>query len=366
MDNLSRHAQADDPDALITHGARVNPPIVPFAANFRDFLRKEIKSDQLLRALVVIGPLVISYFFLREPALLNLGLLAISLLIPALKLRLPPGSVGLHFLAILATFAALFFAFPIKPLFVALTALAAFLAVAVTRYGDALRTLGNWVFIPAVYLACEVREGASAPEALHHAGTIVLASPVALALVCGIQFIDQRRNDGAVPAHYGAVPTDWFLPAAATAMAVLAAAALVEVLNLAQGQWVIWSAASVVVGDLSASTGKLKLRAIGAFAGVPLGLLVGFALPESRIGYSFAVLGATLTLIAFERYVVGFGSRCFFIALAAAFAGGTSGIAEERVINVIIGGVFGLIAVALTELIRRRVAGKADGNVSKT
>jgi hypothetical protein len=33
---------------------------------------------------------------------------------------------------------------------------------------------------------------------------------------------------------------------------------------------------------------------------------------------------------------------------------------------VIIGGVFGLIAVALTELIRRRVAGKADGNVSKT
>jgi hypothetical protein len=44
---------------------------------------------------------------------------------------------------------------------------------------------------------------------------------------------------------------------------------------------IIWSAASVVVGDLSASGGKLKLRAIGAFVGVPLGLLVGMALPKA-------------------------------------------------------------------------------------
>jgi len=72
------------------------------------------------------------------------------------------------------------------------------------------------------------------------------------------------------------------------------------------------------------------------------------------------VLGATLTLLSFSRYVVGFGMRCFFIALAAAFAGGASGIAEERVANVIIGGVFGIIAVALTEMVWRRVARKAD------
>src|SRR5581483_6449300 len=145
------------------------------------------------------------------------------------------------------------------------------------------------------------------------------------------------------------------------ALAVFVAAALVEVLNLKQGQWVIWSAASVVVGDLTAVTGKLKLRDIGAFIGVPLGFLVGMALPESRAGYSFAVLGATLTLIAFSRYAVGFGTRCFFIALAASFAGGASGIAEERVANVIVGGVFGLIAVALMELVWRRVGAKKVG-----
>lgn len=81
----------------------------------------------------------------------------------------------------------------------------------------------------------------------------------------------------------------------------------------------IWSAASAVVGDLSAVAGKLTFRVIGALVGAPLGFLLGAALPESRVGYSLAVLAATLTLITFSRYAVGFGSRCFFIALAAAF-----------------------------------------------
>jgi hypothetical protein len=337
----------------------VSPQTIAPATRLRDFLRKEINSSELLWALAVIGPLVIAYSFLREPAVLNLGLIAISLLIPALKLGLAPRTVVLHYLAILVTFGALFLAAPIKPLFVSLTALAAFLAVAVTRYGDALRTLGNWVFIPAVYLACEVREGAGASEALRHAGIIVAASPIALVLVCCVQMVDGRHRDDAVPPHYGSASAEWLLPAAATALAVFAAAALVEVLNLAQGQWVIWSAASVVVGDLTAVTGKLKLRAIGALIGAPLGLLLGVELPQSRVGYSFAVLGATLTLIVFSRYAVGFGARCFFIALAASFAGGASGIAEERVANVVIGGVFGLVAVALMELVWRRVgAGK--------
>jgi Fusaric acid resistance protein-like len=339
----------------------VSPPRATLAEKLRDVLRKEIKNDELLRALVVIGPLVAAYVVLREPALLNLGLVAISLLIPALKLGLPPRAVALHFLAILITFSVLFLAAPIKPLFVALTALAGFLAVAVIRYGDALRTLGNWVFIPAVYLACEVREGVSETEALRHAGVIVATSPIALALVCGVQFYDHARDRYAGPSHYGAALADWFLPAAATASAVLAAAVLVEVFDLAQGQWVIWSAASVVVGDLSASTGKLKQRAAGALVGVPLGLLVGHALPQNRVGYSLAVLCATLTLIAFPRYPLAFGARCFFIALAAAFAGGASGIAEERVANVIIGGLFGLVAVALTDLIWRRIAPRPPG-----
>jgi len=331
----------------------VNAPTVSPSSGLRDLLSREIKTRELLRALVVVGPFVTAYFILREPALLNLGLIAVSLLIPALRLQLPPKAVAWHYVAILVAFAALFLAAPAKPAFVALTALTGFLAVAATRFGEHFRTLGNWVFIPAVYLACEVREGVSASEALRHAGIIIVSSPVALALVCGIQIFDQRQRSNAATS-FGSPATEWFLPATATAMAVFAAAALVEILTLAQGQWVMWSAASVVVGDLSASTDKLKQRAIGAFVGVPLGFLAGLALTQNRVGYALAILATTLTLISFSRYVVGFGLRCFFIALAASFAGGASGIAEERVANVIIGGVFGLVAVALTDIVWQR------------
>jgi uncharacterized membrane protein YccC len=333
----------------------VNSPTI--AASLRDITAREIKIAELLRALIVVGPMVAAYFIARETTLLNLGLVAVSLLIPALRQHFPPKVVVWHYLAILVTFAALFLAAPIKPLFVVLTALAGFLAVAGTRYGEHFRTLGNWVFIPAVYLACEVREGVSASEAMRHAGVMIVSSPIALALVCAIQIYDQRRHGNAATS-FGPPAAEWFLPATATAMAVFAAAALVEILNLEQGQWVMWSAASVVVGDLTASTGKLKQRAIGAFVGVPLGFLAGLVLPQSRVGYAIAVLAATLTLISFSRYIVGFGLRCFFIALAASFAGGASGIAEERIINVLIGGTFGLIAVALTEIVWLRVVRK--------
>jgi len=332
----------------------VNTPTASLNTSLRDLLTREVKTRELLRALIVVGSFVSAYFISGEAALLNLALIAVSLLIPALRLQLPPKVIAWHYCAILATFAALFLAAPVKPLFVVLTALAGFLAVAGTRYGEHFRTLGNWVFIPAVYLACEVREGVSAAEALRHAGIIIVSSPVALALVCAIQLYDQRQPDNAATS-FGPPASEWLLPASATALAVFAAAALVEILDLAQGQWVMWSAASVVVGDLSASTDKLKQRAIGAFVGAPLGFLAGLALTQNRIGYALAVLAATLTLISFSRYIVGFGLRCFFIALAASFAGGASGIAEERVANVVIGGVFGLVAVALTDIVWRRV-----------
>jgi hypothetical protein len=243
-----------------------------------------------------------------------------------------------------------------KPLFVLLTGTAAFLAIALTRYGAALRTFGTWTFLPALYLACKVHEEWNSEMGFRQATIIVAFAPVALALVYAVQIFDRRNRLAQSPHSYGQASNGWLLSASATAIAVLVAATAVEIFDLAQGQWMIWSAASVVVGDVATSTNKLKLRALGAFVGVPLGLLMGHCLPASRAGYSFAVLGATLTLVAFNRYGVGFGARCFFIALAATFTGGASGVAEERVINVLIGGVLGIIAVLLSEFVGKRFA----------
>jgi hypothetical protein len=290
------------------------------APKLRKILAGEMRVGDLLKALIVVAPLGAVYFVSGEEAFSDLGLIAVSLLIATFKLRLPPKLIALHLLAILVTLVALFLAAPIRPLFVLLTAVAAFLAAALTRYGEALRTVGTWTFIPALYVACKLHENSPSTESLRQVSIIVVFAPVILALVCAVQIHDRRNLPARTCNSYGRASSDWLLAASASALAVLAAAGLVEGYNLAQGQWLIWSAASVVVGDLATSTNKLKLRIIGASVGVPSGFLIGLCLPASRIGYSLAVIGATLTLVAFNRYVVGFGSRCFFIALAATLA----------------------------------------------
>lgn len=330
------------------------------ALALQEILLREVRAGDLFKTAIVIAPLGAAYFISGDEAFADLGLIAISLLIACFRLRLPPKLITLHLLVILAAFVALFLAEATKPLFVVLAASIAFLASALTYYGEALRTVGSWVFIPAVYVACKLNENPTSAESLTQVSIILAFAPVVLALVCAVHIYDRRGVLAQTSQPYGRASADWLRSASASAVAVFAAAALVETFNLVQGQWLIWSAASVVVGDLAASTNKLKLRAIGASVGVPLGFLLGLWLPASQTGYSLAAMGAVLTLVAFNRYVVSFGSRCFFIALAATLARSGSGIPEERVINVLVGGTFGIIAVALTELAGRFLSQKSS------
>jgi hypothetical protein len=329
------------------------------ATELREILAREVRIDDLFKAVIVIAPIGAAYFISGEDAVSDLGLIAISLLIAAFRLQFPPKLIALHLLVILVTLVTLFLAEATKPLFVLLAAFAAFLASALTRYGEDLRTVGSWVFIPALYVACKLYENTPLGESFRQLGIIVAFAPVILTLVCVVQIHDRRISLAKTSRSYGRSSSNWLLFASASAIAVFAAAASVEIFNLAEGQWLIWSAASVVVGDLATSTNKLKLRIIGALVGVPLGLLTGLCLPASRIGYSLAAMGALLTLVAFNRYVVGFGARCFFIALAAILAGSGSGIPEERITNVFVGGTFGIIAVVLGEFVRRCLARKS-------
>ncbi|MET4604422.1 hypothetical protein ABIB90_003914 [Bradyrhizobium sp. JR4.1] len=325
----------------------------PSAGSLRDLLSREIKTGELVRALIVVGPMVAAYFVARETALLNLGLVAVSLLIPALRLHLPPKVIVWHYIAILLTFAALFLAAPIKPLFAVLTALAGFLAVAVTRHGEHFRTLGNWVFIPAVYLACEVREGVSASEALapcrhdhrvlsDRAGSGLRHPDLRPATVRRCRDLVRSARGRVVCARGGNRPCSVRCGGAGRDPRSRAGPMGDVVGRKRRGR------RSRRFDRQAETAGDRRRRRRAA----------RFPRPQSRVGYALAVLAATLTLIAFSRYIVGFGLRCFFIALAASFAGSASGIAEERIVNVLIGGRFGLLAVALTEIAWLRVMRK--------
>jgi hypothetical protein len=52
-----------------------------------------------------------------------------------------------------------------------------------------------------------------------------------------------------------------------------------------------------------------------------------------------------LTLVAFRRYLIGFGARCVCIALALTVGGHSLFVAGERILNVILGGAIGLACV---------------------
>jgi uncharacterized membrane protein YccC len=76
----------------------------------------------------------------------------------------------------------------------------------------------------------------------------------------------------------------------ATGLAVGLAAHTVMAWRLVHGQWMIWSAASVITGDLTSGRQKLRDRMAGALVGIPAGIGAGIFLPHSAFAYDLALL----------------------------------------------------------------------------
>ncbi len=129
------------------------------------------------------------------------------------------------------------------------------------------------------------------------------------------------------------------------ALAVGAAAILVERYHIDHGQWVIWSAASVVTGDVVTARAKLRDRLLGAVVGVPAGAIVALTVPHDHVLSEFAAVAARLTLVSFKRYSLGFGVRCAFIAAAFVIADQPTVAAGARLDSVVLGGAIGFMFV---------------------
>jgi uncharacterized membrane protein YccC len=142
----------------------------------------------------------------------------------------------------------------------------------------------------------------------------------------------------------------------AAGLAVGVAAILVEWLHIDHGQWVIWSAVSVVTGHTASSRDKLRDRAIGAVIGVPIGVAVGLVAPHAMLAYAMASAAAVLTFVAIPWYPVAFTTRCSLVAFAIMVANGSPAIAAERIVNVLLGGVVGVLFVLVCHEAARRLA----------
>jgi hypothetical protein len=328
--------------------------------------------DVVARALLSLVPLFLLFIAWDNTLLLKVCLINISLFIACERLNLNIISVSLHYIFILSLFSILFFSFAQSYLFIILCALMAAGTIYCTQHGNKLRTWANYCFIPAVYLACEMHETVRNQQMLlSQYFNFIKLTPIALLSIIILFSFSAKKTFWSLShkifttpiftnafwqeliktAEIGKPETQWRQGAITIFVGVFLAATLVITKDISRGEWVIWSAASVITGDLISSRQKFQHRLIGAFFGIALGFFATQFYPATETFYSLATIGIMLTLVAFKSYPQGFAARCFFITLAAFAASQAPEIAVERVENVIAGGAIGLLSCYLIQLL---------------
>jgi len=320
------------------------------------------------RALLMLVPTYAAALITGDSLWLQATLVTISVFIAAEQTRLAPLGVALHGLATIAGFLILLTALPFASLFAVLAATMAAGAILLTAKGQELRTLGNYTFIPALYLAIELGEPGSGSGVVR--GLAFLPYAVfAILPVLALSATEHGRElepNGRLISHFHrlrrrgaklgtAAPCGE--AAAAAALAVVAAALLVEWQHIPHAQWAVWSAASVVTGEVTSARRKLTDRTLGALVGVPVGVICALVTPNAIALLRLAEIGIVLTLVGFRVYRIGFGARCACVAFTLAFAGQWAG-AAERVVNVALGGVLGLTFVLAIHAIVMTMKGR--------
>lgn len=293
----------------------------------------------LLLALAALVPVVFYYLKTADILASYLGLISVSLVIVKDKLHLTLKHSIYHYLATIVAFSLLYFAYSEKVLFVIITALIALFTILITQRGGKLRTLGNYIFIPAVYIGCELRmhitEGDLIPQYMHflELTLICLLSHIAVHLL----FKDKLNED------FGLPEVNWFRPSLIILISVTLATSSALLLHLEHLQWAIWSSASVILASFDQTKIKVEHRITGLIIGVPLALALIQILPKSEVIYIISLISAVLTLIAFKNYTLAFTIRCFLVVIVAGMGNFAIQASEERIESVLLGGAIGVI-----------------------
>jgi len=325
-----------------------------------------INARMLTRGAIFLAPIFLMGLLTGDPIWFRVEIVTVSMFIAAERAQLAPLGVILHALIMVAGFLAVIASLGHPVSFVVAAVLLAVACVGVTRQGTHMRWAGTFTFIPVFYIACVTANDAKAQDlariGLETAPYLILAAlPVLVdAIIChrrkrsaggkyrpsthAIRYIKETPADG------------WFEAVIAAALAVGIAASFVEWAGIHYAQWLVWSAASVVTGDIVTARAKFRDRAIGAIAGVPLGMLAGMLMPHTPLLLDVMTAATVLTLVAFNRYVVAFGTRCALHAVTLIVAGHAIMSADVRATNVVIGSAIGIVLVFGTNWTMRSAA----------
>ncbi len=334
-------------------------------------LKAQVMWPELGLATLSLLPLIIAACYAHNLLFLKLGLISISLFIAANRVKYHAPVICLHFLLILFTFSLLYWSIHCCAIiFVTACALMAFGCVYITQLGDKLRTLGNYTFIPAVYLACEIQYSVG-PQAWRTTywqflkiTPLALASVLLLYYACHNVWATNSKKISILSKsikHYwlihdsGTISRNWLPSSIAIFIGVFIAASLAVLGHIASPEWLIWSTASVISAELIISRMKFIQRIVGALVGITVGLSLCPFIAQTPLTYSLAVLGIMLTLTCFKRYFLSFSSRCFFITLAAYAISHSEHLALIRIQNIFLGGIIGILSLYFSHSVLKKM-----------
>ena len=339
---------------------------IPALTSWSSYLARELHTRQIWRALLVSLPVLVAFWWSGDRLWLQSAVIALATLIGLERVGLAPLGVLLHGVLTLLCFMALLFSLHIPALFIVVCASMAAATVGLMAYGRKLRSLGNFIFIPALYLACEIAQNCPPDRLVSRALQVLPYLALCIVPVLLLSLLDVWRAPRSSSASLWstrfhlrhAQDLGAMVPVGAAVtvvlLAVSSAAVIALFLHLEHLQWLIWSTASVVTGDRASAQLKLFDRARGALLGVPLGVMLGWLLPHGAQPYGLVVMASLLTLVAFKRYCVGFGARCACVACALMLANQGALVAAERVFDVLLGGAVGVLFVLAQHYVARQ------------
>ncbi|MBV6322493.1 FUSC family protein [Duganella violaceipulchra] len=310
------------------------------------------------RSALVLLPAIACFVATGDPFCLKAGFIGVLLQIVADQARPPSALVLVHGLVIAGLIKLFCLALPSPWSFALLCAGSAALAAWLGRFGGAWRSLGDFAFMSALY-SCMAFDVSPAGVA---AGYRHLLSWYGLALVPPMAFAWWR---GRVPqgarAARDTVDRAAMDAAITRLVSVFLGAAAVHCFHLADGEWLIWSTASVATGSVISSWRKSGDRAAGVCAGVAIGAalswLILLLLPDAtRHGGmlpAVCLLGVAVSRAACRDYRLAIFIRSMLCVVAAVFAGHGFGIGLLRIENVLSGGLIGAAVTLLYSVTRQ-------------
>jgi len=317
------------------------------------------------RAMFALVPLLVLVLVSGRSEWLTAAIVPVAMLIALDHSRLAPLGVFAHALAISAGFVILMASLAHPLLFVVTTVLLGIGSALVTAGGSALRSLGNFTFIPSLYLACECGEGISRQALIGRSVEILpflLIAALPILLVASVEHFRSRETRQPTLAHFAkwtrlcanSERNAYIELVITVALAVAYAGVLVEWRHVDHGQWMIWSAASVVTGNAASARQKFRNRLTGAVVGVSFGVVIGLTIPHASFMRVLVVFAAMLTLICIRPYTLAFGVRCACAAIAFELAGKPWIFGGERLLNVAVGSAIGLLcALTVSAIVAR-------------